>query len=383
MSLRNRINNSLEKLYLNDRIRSVKKNYCPGRIDLSSNDYLGLASDIRLRSHFHQQERLGASASRVLCPPLHIHAELESELAQCTDMESALLFGSGYLANIGTLSSLIDRKDIVLSDKYIHASLLDGIRLSMGRHLRVNHNDLDHYESRLKEATSGRKAGEEIFIVTESVFSMDGDIAPIKEIYLLAKRYDATLIIDEAHAIGVFGVSGGGVFSSSGLSSEGVVLLGTLSKSLASYGGFVSSTQEIIQYLISTARSFLFSTALPNIVVEPALTALRLIKEHPDWGKEVLEKSQIFIKKLQEQGVSVSNNGTHIVPVFTGDEKRTIRIQKLLAEKGILISGIRPPTVPQGTSRLRCSLSRTHSVEDIIYAADEVVSVNNTLSWNR
>lgn len=391
MSLSNRINKDIQQLEIKGRVRSLGRRdtlrdalrYASSApiaqlLDLSSNDYLGLASDDSLTLSLKDQKYVGSSASRVLCPRLLEHEALETALAAITQQEAALLFGSGYLANIGTLSALINRNDIVISDKLIHASLIDGITLSRATHYRTNHNDLSHFEERLQHSTKNRSEGKEVFIVTESVFSMDGDLAPLKELLMLAKTYDATLIVDEAHAIGVFGKEGGGLFSElfeEGLGDDAqrVVLLGTLSKSLASYGGFVSAKKEIIQYLISSARSFLFSTALPEVVVQSALSALNLLKQHPEWRKEVLNKSQIFASALRAQGLKVGETYSNIIPIITGDEAVTILIQERLAEQGIIVAGIRPPTVPPRTSRLRCSISRKHTEEELIIAAEKIV----------
>jgi 8-amino-7-oxononanoate synthase len=375
MPLADRVKNTLEELYLKGRIRSLAKDDPSTVIDLSSNDYLGLTHNEFLRTHFQQQSRTGASASRVLCPVLPAHEKLEKELAECTGMESALLYGSGYLANIGVLSSLISRNDFVLSDKYVHASLLDGIRLSGARHFRVRHNCTQQYEQRLKMVQDKRKPGQEVFLVTESVFSMDGDIAPLRDLYELAERNDAFLVVDEAHAIGVYGRSGGGVVSESELSGERILLLGTLSKSLGSYGGFVCGKREIIDYLVNTSRSFIFSTALPEVVVQSALTALILVRENPGWGRELLKNAEVFKNRLISHGIDTAKIPTHIVPVHTGDEVKTMDARKALREKGIIVSGIRPPTVPPGTSRLRCSISLTHTHRDLENAADEIAKV--------
>jgi 8-amino-7-oxononanoate synthase len=375
MPLIDRVKKNLREIYLKGRIRTRSNHYDSIRVDLSSNDYLGLATDDRLRAHFVTQVRSGASASRVLCHALASHETLEKELAQCTGMESALVFGSGYLANTGVLSSLISRRDFVVSDKYVHASLLDGIRLSMASHLRAGHNSLEQYEQRLRQIHKKRKPGQEVFIVTESVFSMDGDIAPLSELHMLLTRYDAFLVLDEAHAVGVYGKSGGGMFSESGLSPDRVLVLGTLSKSLASYGGFACGSKEVIEYIVNTSRPFIFSTALPEVVIGTALSALLLCKEHPEWRSELRKKSDLFINRLQAHGLGTGDSSTHIVPIYTGTEARTMHVQAALAQKNIKVSGIRPPTVPEGTSRLRCSVSRAYETKELLSAADTIAEV--------
>lgn len=348
---------------INDRVRFI---------DFSTNDYLGLATNSVNLSLEGNRSRIGTSSSRVLSSNLIYHEKLENELADFTGMESSLLFGSGYLANIGTLSSLINRNDIVLSDKFIHASLIDGINLSKAKNHRFVHNDINHLESLINKLSLSRKKYQEIFIVTESVFSMDGDMAPIAELNFLAKKHGATLIIDEAHAIGVFGDCGGGVLSSLNIENEEIILLGTLSKSLGSYGGFVCASKEIIEFLISTARSFLFSTALPDLLVQTALSSLYLIRENPRWGESLLKKADIFREKLKIHNIITGDSISQIIPINIGEERKTIEVKNLLLSSGINLAAIRPPTVPEGTSRLRCSINLTHSDNDLLYAAAEI-----------
>jgi 8-amino-7-oxononanoate synthase len=375
MPLGGRINRNLDDLARRNRLRSITNTYelQPREnmpiLDLSTNDYLGLAVDPRIPFSLQETRRLGTSASRVLCYNLELHAELEIQLAHFTGFESSLLFGSGYLANIGVLSCLIERHDYVISDKYIHASLLDGIRLSMASHHRVLHNSLSHFESELQKISRQRKDGQEVFLVTESVFSMDGDFAPVEELYALAKKHDATLILDEAHALGVFG---GGLLHASGLDPSTVILLGTLSKSLGSYGGFVSAGSRIKEYLISSARSFLFSTALPEVLIEGALGALLSINKDSFMGARVLERSHFFREQLRKFNLEVEAEGSHIVPIPIGDEREVLRIASALKEKGIFVSAIRPPTVPSGTSRLRCSVTLGTSNELLEWGAKEI-----------
>jgi len=382
MSLESRISRQLRKIEDLGRAREIKVagNPTSSRIDLSSNDYLGLAADPRVilactgRDNENTPVRLGTSSSRVLAPPLEAHAELEDGLSRFLGMEDALLFGSGYLANIGVLSAVINRNDIICSDQFIHASLIDGILLSRGRHYRYKHNCMSALENLLKHLHVSRRPDSEIFIVTESVFSMDGDRAPLTELSDLARRYNANLIIDEAHAIGVFGKNGRGLHSEIGNHNPNTILLGTLSKSLGSYGGFVATSNVLKRYLISRARSFLFSTALPELAPRGALKALEIINADETLGPRLIDKADFLRQELNKHEVPIIASDTHIQPVHIGDERDSLALSRHLLLKGIRISAIRPPTVPAKTSRLRCSLSLSCEDYLLLEAANEIAS---------
>jgi len=380
MSIQSRIKDKLKELEQNRRARSISYKNDPSDttivLDLSSNDYLGLSRDVRLRAPLKELSRVGTSASRVLGNSLQVHADFEYSIADFTGFEKSLLFGSGYLSNIGVLSSLIGRNDYVISDKLIHASLIDGINLSRGNHLRASHNSISHFEDRLKKVSTKRLSGSEVFLVTESVFSMDGDLAPLRDLYELARKYDATLIVDEAHAMGVYGDMGRGLFDEEckGLERENVIILGTLSKSFGSYGGFVCGSSDIIAYLISTARSFLFSTALPEALVHSSAIALSIFKSEQCLGKDVLRRAALFRRALEEEGINFDHQTSHILPIHVGEEGKTLKVAEELKKKGIKLSAIRPPTVPIGTSRLRCSITNVCAESQLLSAAKEIAS---------
>ncbi|HMO17854.1 MAG TPA: 8-amino-7-oxononanoate synthase [Oligoflexia bacterium] len=365
MTLENRILNDLNTLDNLKLLRELPSKDQVHRIylDLSHNDYLGFATNQKL--HPEQLKApttikcLGSSSSRVLAKYLPLHSQLESSLANFLGFEDSLLYGSGYLANVGVLSGLIKRNDFICSDQLIHASLIDGIILSRAKNFRFRHNDPNSLEDILKKAANRRNKSSELFIVVESVYSMDGDIAPLPEIIKLAETYEATLVIDEAHAIGVLGREGRGIFSLNNSKLPNVILLGTLSKSLAAYGGFVACSKNIKRYLLSKSRSFLFSTALPEIIPDIALMALEKISAEKNLGDLLLKKADHFRKSLINAEVPFTPSETHIQPIHLGDENRTLALSTNLLSRGIRVPAIRPPTVPANTSRLRCSINLT------------------------
>ncbi len=348
-----------------------------GGRDFTSNDYLGL---LNIASPVKQIALRGAVASRVLSGTSESHMRLEEALASYAGTESALLFGSGYLANLGTLSALVGRKDLVFSDKYSHRSLLDGIQLSGAKHLRFKHNDLDHLEGLLKKAIVSRREKQNYFIVTESVFSMDGDLAPLSELVALARKYSALLIIDEAHAVGVYG---SGRCKAEGVLADMLAVLGTCSKSFCGYGGFFLGPQIVREYLVNKASSFIFSTALPSDLCDVLIENIELIKNSPRLGQLALEKAEYFRGQLETSGLNkhcslVGESKSHIVPFVLGEEKKVLELKNALAERNILVAAIRPPTVPSGTARIRFSIRADHSLDDL----DAVISIMREIFAN-
>lgn len=326
-------------------------------LNFSSNDYLGLAGDPRLKEASVQAiERFGcgATASRLLTGDLTLHEELETDLAKMMGSEAALVFGSGFLTNLGVLTTLAGRGDVVFSDRLNHASIIDGIRLSRAHCERYSHKDMAHLEELLKKSS---ETGGKRIIVSESVFSMDGDIAPLEELSRLARHYRATLIIDEAHAIGVFGRNGGGVSRIPGSKAQPDVIIGTLSKALGGYGGFVACSMPLRKLLINKARSFIYTTGLPPACLGSAREAVRLVVSEPEAGKTLLKKAQRFHGLLAQSGLRMAGFESQILPIIVGDNETVIRFSESLREKGLLVKAIRPPTVPPGTARVRLSLT--------------------------
>jgi len=328
--------------------------------DFSSNDYLGLSAHPMLKDASKMavdKFGLSSSASRLLSGDLIIHHELEEKIALFKGKESALVFNSGYQANVGVISALCKRGDVIFSDRLNHASIIDGILLSGARYYRFNHNDIAHLESLLKKERDKFRDG---VIITETIFSMDGDRSPLKEIVNLKERYNCTLMVDEAHATGIFGRYGGGVVEDEGLIDEVDLIMGTFSKALGSFGAYLASTKRIIDYLINSSRSFIYSTALPPSIIAANLTSLELIKTEPFRRKRLLENSDYFRHELKKRGFIVRGS-SQIVPLILGDSEKAIRLSEELRNRGHWILPIRPPTVPKNEARLRFSLTYHHT----------------------
>src|SRR5262245_43765919 len=334
---------------------------------LCSNNYLGLADHTRLRrAAANAALGLGTSAgaSRLISGSMSIHAELEDRLAEFKGKDAALLFGSGYLANTGTIAALARRGDVVLSDELNHASIIDGCRLAGAETFIYRHGDTEHLEWRLRVA--GRRAA---LIVTDGVFSMDGDIAPLEEICELARRSGCRVMVDEAHATGCIGRGGRGSVAAAGLSDEVDVIVGTLGKALGSYGAYVCGSRELADYLINTSRPFIFSTALPPPAVATAMAALELLDERPRRVKRLAANAEALREGLRAEGLEPVGSETQIVPVVIGEADDTMRLSERLLEQGIFAQAIRPPTVPAGTCRLRLTAMATHRISDLRRAA--------------
>ncbi len=340
-------------------------------INFSSNDYLDLARDRRLKdAAIRTVEELGcgATAARLMTGHLKLHEQLESDLAQMMGTEATLVFGSGFLTNLGVLTALAKAGDEVYADKLNHASLIDGTRLSKAHSMRYLHKDLNHLESLLKKSkTKGKR-----IIVSDSVFSMDGDIAPLAGLSELAQRYDALLVIDEAHAIGVMGENGGGACRIKGREIKPDVVIGTLSKSLGGYGGYAACSASIRKFLINNARSFIYSTGLPPVCVGSGREAVFVLKSNPNLGKTLLDRAERFRDLLAGAGLNVPEFESQIIPILVGGNDEAVHFSQLLWDRGLLIKAIRPPTVPVGTSRVRLSITLALSDEVLSKSADMI-----------
>ena len=365
-------------------------------LNFSSNDYLDLAQDARVKLRAQQAiERwgCGATASRLMCGTLPLHEELESALARLTGHETALVFSSGFGMNVGLIAALAGRDDVIFADRLSHASLIDGARLSGAALKRYAHNDVASLEHWLRTTPCRGNR----LIVCESVYSMDGDVAPLSALRRLASEYDALLLVDEAHAIGVWG-QGGGVGralreelrdgspqqAKDGLargpasrepdcSSE--LTVGTIGKALGSLGGFVACTREMREYLVNTARSFIYATALPPPSVAAALGAIEAIEEDPGMGARLLERARAFHALLCAEGLEMQAFASQILPVLVGENRRALELASALRERGLLVTAVRPPTVPEGTARLRLSVTLAHTPDDLAWAAAEIARV--------
>lgn len=352
------------------RIYIGKKEY----IDFSSNDYLGLAGHPKLISSAKEAlDRFGTSfsASRLLTGDLDMHHRLEEAVAEFKDKESALTFNSGYQANVGILSSLYTKGDAVFSDRLNHASIVDGILLSRAKLFRFLHNDLNHLEFLLKKE---RQKFKKALIVTETIFSMDGDRPPLKELVDLKDKYDCQIMVDEAHATGIFGKNGAGVVEEEGLADRIDLIMGTFSKALGSFGAYLATSKKVVEYLINTCRSFIYSTSLPPAVVACNLTSLELVREGENRREKVLAISQYFRDRLKSAGFDVRGS-SQIVPLVIGENTKMQGLAKRLQKNGYFVLPIRPPTVPVGEARLRFSLTYHHNIETLQKLIDDISNV--------
>jgi glycine C-acetyltransferase/8-amino-7-oxononanoate synthase len=334
---------------------------------LCSNNYLGLADHPRLRRAAADAAlSLGTSAgaSRLISGSMSIHAELESRLAEFKGTEAALLFGSGYLANTGTIAALARRGEVVCSDELNHASIIDGCRLAGAETYVYRHADTEHLEWGLRRA-----AGRAGLIVTDGVFSMDGDIAPLGELASLARRHACRLLVDEAHATGCIGPGGRGSVAAAGLTGEVDVVVGTLGKALGGYGAYVCGSGELVDFLINSARPFIFSTAPPPPAVATALAALELLVERPSQVGRLRANAAALRDGLRSAGLEPAGSEAQIVPLLIGEAADAMALCERLLAEGLFAQAIRPPTVPPGTSRLRLTTMATHRIADLRRAA--------------
>ena len=330
---------------------------------LASNNYLGLAADPRVVEAAAEASRrwgAGSGSARLISGGVRLHDELEARLAAFKGTEEALLFSSGYLANLGTISALVDRGDAVFSDELNHASIIDGARLSGATVHVYRHADPVHLAELLRAHPGGRR-----LVVTDSVFSMDGDLAPLREIVEACEEASAILMVDEAHATGVVGPGGRGAIAAAGLEGRVHVVMGTLSKSLGAAGGFIAGSAELISYLRNRARSFIFDTALPAPVVAAALAALDVIEREPERGERARTLARRLAKGLRGAGFDVGIPAAAIVPVPAGSAAAALALSDALLAQGVLAPAIRPPSVPPGTARVRATVMATHSDEHI------------------
>jgi len=337
-------------------------------VNFCGNDYLGLARDPRLTAALTAAAAhwgVGSGASHLVTGHTREHQQLEEELAAFTGRESALLFSTGYMANVGVVSALCGRGERLLQDRLNHASLIDGARLSGGRLLRYRHNDVADAARLLAPAAGGADVADEaasaVLIATDGVFSMDGDVAPVAELALLAQQHQAWLLVDDAHGLGVLGAHGGGVLELAGLTGQQVPLLvGTLGKALGTFGAFVAGERDLIDYILQRARSYIYTTALPPAVAAATRAALTLVRDEP-WRRDRLQGLIArFRAAALREGLALGDSQTPIQPVLLGDAARALAASVALQQAGYWVAAIRAPTVPAGTERLRITLSAAH-----------------------
>jgi 8-amino-7-oxononanoate synthase len=333
-------------------------------VNFCSNDYLGLASHPDIAAALKagvDQYGTGSGASHLISGHSNAHHQLEEQLAEFTGRPRALLFSTGYMANLGLINALVNRRDLVLEDQLNHASLLDGGHLSRADYKRYKHNNMQQLDYLLEQSNASRK-----LIVTDGVFSMDGDVAPLAEMSALAAQHNGWLMVDDAHGIGVLGATGGGIVEQQGLTMEQVpILMGTLSKSFGTFGAFVAGSEALIETLIQFARTYIYTTALPPAIACASSASLQLVRNQ-HWRREKLHNLIGQFRNGAEQiGLRLMDSNTPIQPILINDDQLVSTVNQQLRDKGFMVGAIRPPTVPAGTGRLRITLSANHSDEQI------------------
>lgn len=345
-------------------------------IMLGSYSYLGLIGHPKINAAAKaaiDQYGTGTHGVRLLAGSLVLHNELEERIARFKQTDAAITFSSGYATNLATISGLLRKGDTVISDKLNHASIVDGCMLAMANHVRFRHNDMEHLERRLHEA---RKSGpnSRIIVVADAVFSMDGDIINLPEVHRLCKKYDAYLMIDEAHSIGVLGETGHGIEEHFGMPPDTVdIKMGTLSKTIPSGGGYVAGNNELITFLKHEARAFIFSAAIPPASAAAAKAAFDVIEEEPWRVKKVQENYRHFAGRLKDAGFDLLYSQTAIVPVICGDLEPAVQLAHYCQQNGIFVQAVVAPVVPAKLSRLRACVLAAHTTEDLDYCADTMI----------
>ncbi|MBI4650479.1 8-amino-7-oxononanoate synthase [Candidatus Desantisbacteria bacterium] len=385
-----KINEYLENLKKNEIYRSLKEISGPNSsriivnkkevLNFCSNNYLGLSTHPEVIAYtikILNEYGTGAGSSRLIAGNLSPVVMLEEALAKFSGAESALVFPSGYQANIGIITSLAGKNDAIFCDHLCHASIIDGALLSRAKLFRYPHKN----SKALKDMLSRYKTKfRRKLIITESIFSMDGDIAPLSEIAELASKFNTFLLIDEAHAFGILGKEGRGALEIFGLKPEkAVMVMGTMGKTLGSSGAFVACTKELKEYFINKARSFIFTTGIAPAICGTALKSLEIICKFPGQGENLIHKAKIFRDELKKSGFNCMESESQIIPVLTGDNTKTMLFSKKLLDSGIYIQGIRPPTVPPKSARLRISVMSTHTEENISECLKKTSDIGKTL----
>ncbi len=358
-------------------------------ISLCSNNYLGMATDpsvIKAATEAVQKYGTSCGGSRLISGNLALEEELEKEIAQFKSAEAALVFMTGYMANTGVIPSLMNVPDIygmpsmrqedniIISDQFNHASIVDGCRLSKAAKHIYKHKDVNDLERILKENRSKRK-----LIVTDGVFSMDGDIAPLPQIVDLAGKYQAMLMVDDAHATGVLGERGGGTLDHFRLEGKADVVMGTFSKALGGVGGFIAGSNDLIRFLRIRAREYIFSSALPPATAAGLIAAIKEVKSRPELRKALWKNVELLKTGLKTLGFDTLGSETQIIPVFIGKEDRTIEASRMLFENGVFVPDVRWPAVPAGQARLRCTVMATHTEDQINRALEAFKKVGAAL----
>jgi len=347
-------------------------------LNLSSNNYLGIANHPLLKTaaiKAVQQLGCGATSARLIVGNYELYDQVEQDLARFKQSEAALIFNSGYTANLGIISALAGKGDIIISDKINHASIIDGILLSGAKFLRYKHRDLVDLERCLIKAEGYRRK----LIITDSVFSMDGDLAPLPAIVDLKEKYGAILMIDEAHGSGIFGENGRGLAEFYQVADRVEIMMGTLGKAFGCSGAYVVGRKVLIDYLRNKARSFIFTTGLPPSVLASVQAALQVVQQEKWRRKEVLAKAAWVRRELSEAGFNLLNSQSQIIPILVGDNAATLEFSRRLFDVNILAMAVRPPTVPLHAARLRLTVMATHSHEELAGAVKHLKQIGHEL----
>jgi 8-amino-7-oxononanoate synthase len=348
-------------------------------IMLGSNNYLGLTSHPKVKEAAiaaTAKYGTGCAGSRLLNGTLDVHVALEEKLARFMNREAALVFSTGYQVNVGVLSCLLDRHDVAFMDAMNHASLIDGVRLSFGKSLKFRHNDTADLEKKL--ALVDDKKGK--LIVVDGVFSMEGDVTPLPEIVRLKQKYGARLFVDEAHSLGVFGVNGRGVAEHFGVEDEVDLVMGTFSKSFATVGGFIAGDANTVDYIQHTARSQMFSAAIPPGAVAAVSAAIDICEAEPDRRERLWENTEYMRRELQGLGFQTCGSQSPVIPLFTGEDATTFQMAYRLQEEGIFVNPVMTPAVPPGNGVIRTSYMATHKREHLDRALGSIAKVGRELS---
>jgi len=343
-------------------------------LNLASNNYLALAGDKRLtatQAAAAERYGTGAAASRLVTGNHPLYEAAEKTLIKWKKCEAALIMGSGYTANLGLLTALAGRHDVIFSDRLNHASIVDGIIASRAEHKRYRHLDTAHLEQQLRRTPADKRK----IIITDSVFSMDGDTARLTELVEMKKRYNALLIVDEAHAAGVYGPAGRGLVYEYGLEDDVDIQMGTFSKALGSAGAYITGKSWMIEYLLNTMRSLIYTTALPPAVLAASIEAMQIAEAEPDRRSRLHENSALFRKALETAGFHTYGSTTQIVPIRVGDNETALAFSRALQDAGIAAVAIRPPTVPEQEARIRFAIHAGLEKDQLIWAAGEIVRI--------